>query len=65
MKTKTIKIPDQEIIYYILFDYTKQPTIHSKPLKWLMLYELEDLNKYGYYLTKKEAEENILKEYNV
>lgn len=61
MKTKTIKIPDQELVYYIVDNYSEYATVMSKPLDWLELYKIIDLNKYGYYLTPEEAERHLNK----
>lgn len=59
MKTKTIKIPDQEEVYYIIDNYSKHAGITSKPITWLKLYELENLNAYGYYLSREEAKKHL------
>lgn len=59
MKTKLIEIPDQELVYYIVDNYSEYATVFSKPLDWLELYKIKDLNKYGYYLTPEEAQRHI------
>ena len=59
MKTKLIEIPDQELIYYIVDNHSKWAMVMSKPLDWLELYKIKDMNKYGYYLTPEEAEKHI------
>ena len=59
MKTKKIEIPDQEMVYYIVDNHSEYATVFSKPLYWLELYKIIDLNKYGYYLTPEEAEKHL------
>ena len=59
MKTKLIEIPDQELIYYIVDNHSKYAMVTDKPIEFLALYEIEDLEKYGYYLTEEEAEKHI------
>lgn len=61
MKTKLIEIPDQEMVYYIVDNHSKYATVMSKPLDWLELYKIQDLNKYRYYLTSEEAEKHLYK----
>ena len=61
MKTKLIEIPDQEYVYYIVDNHSKWATVMIKPLYWLELYKIIDLNKYGYYLTPEEAEKHLYK----
>lgn len=59
MKIKTIEIPDQEMVYYIVDNHSEYATVFLKPLAWLELYKIQDLNKYGYYLTPEEAEKHL------
>ena len=59
MKTKLIEIPDQEMVYYIVDNHSEYATVFLKPLYWLELYKIIDLNKYGYYLTLEEAEKHL------
>lgn len=59
MKTKLIEIPDQEMVYYIVDNHSEYATVFLKPLEWLELYKIQDLNKYGYYLTPEEAEKHL------
>ena len=59
MKTKLIEIPNQEYVYYIVDNHSEYATVFSKPLEWLELYKIIDLNKYGYYLTPEAAEKHL------
>lgn len=49
-------LPPCEIVYFIVDKGTKWAFVSSKHTDFLTVYELKDLKKYGYYLTKEEAE---------
>lgn len=46
-------------VYYIIDKRTPYAFVSNKKINELCLFELMDLNKYGYYLSQEEAEEHL------
>ena len=51
--------PPSEHVYFIVDKGTKYAMAMSKRTDELPLYKLRDLEKYGYYLSKEEAERHL------
>lgn len=52
-------VPPCEVVYFIVDKGTEYAFVSSKHTDSLKIYELKNLKKYGYYLTKEEAEKAL------
>ena len=52
-------VPPSEHVYFIVDKGTKYAMAMPKRTDELPLYKLRDLEKYGYYLSKEEAEKHL------
>ena len=52
-------VPPSEHVYFIVDKGTKYAMVMPKRTDELPLYKLRDLEKYGYYLSKEEAEKHL------
>ena len=57
--SKNVFVPPSEHVYFIVDKGTKYAMAMPKRTDELQLYKLRDLEKYGYYLSKEEAERHL------
>lgn len=54
-----VVLPKKGKIYFICDKYSKYATVLSEDIEGLELFKIRNLKKYGYFLTKEEAEKAL------
>lgn len=59
MCERFIALPETDKVYFICDPHTEYEMVMHKSINDLYLYELMNLDKYGYYTTKQKAEKHL------
>lgn len=57
-KADFVELPCKTV-YYIMDKHSLCPIVMSKPIEYLRVYEVMNLEYYGYYKTQEEAEKKL------